>query len=166
MGADPAFSAGAAALGRAIARRGLELVYGGAKVGLMGVLANASLAEGGRVIGIVPRGLVSKEVAHDGLAELFVTDSMHQRKSRMIELSDAFIALPGGFGTYDELFEVITLAQIGFHDKPIGLLDTAHYFGPLVALFRHTFEASFASPEHERLWIVEENAERLLEALV
>ena len=153
-------------MGRAIAKRGIELVYGGAKVGLMGALANAALAEGGRVVGIIPRGLVAKEVAHEGLAELFVTDSMHERKSRMIELSDAFVSLPGGFGTYDELFEVLTLAQIGFHEKPSGLLNTSRYFDPLVGLLQHTIDAGLAASEHAKLWVVDENAEHLLDRLV
>ena len=165
-GGDPAFLEGAAAMGRAIAKRGIELIYGGAKVGLMGALANAALAEGGRVVGIIPRGLVAKEVAHEGLAELIVTASMHERKSRMIELSDAFVALPGGFGTYDELFEVLTLAQIGFHEKPSALLDTRGYFAPFVALLRHTIDASFAAREHEQLWVVDEDAERLLDRVL
>ena len=153
-------------MGAAIARRGMTLVYGGAKVGLMGALADAALAEGGRVVGIIPRGLVSKEVAHDGLAELFVTETMHDRKDRMILLSDAFVSLPGGFGTYDELFEVLTLAQIGYHDKPSAFLDVKGYFAPLVALLRHTIAASFAAPQHEKLFVVDEDVERLLDAIV
>jgi uncharacterized protein (TIGR00730 family) len=165
-GGDPAFLEGAASMGRAIAKRGIELIYGGAKVGLMGALADAALAEGGRVVGIIPRGLVAKEVAHEGLAELIVTGSMHERKSRMIELSDAFVSLPGGFGTYDELFEVLTLAQIGFHEKPSALLNTQHYFDPLVALLRHTIDASFAAAEHEQLWVVDEDAEALLDRVL
>ena len=166
MGSDQAFSDAATAMGRALARRGIELVYGGAKVGLMGALANGALAEGGRVVGIIPRGLVAKEVAHEGLAELFVTDSMHERKNRMIELSDAFVALPGGFGTYDELFEVITLAQIGFHEKPSALLNTMGYFDPLVSLLKHTIDASFASPEDEGLWLVDAEPELLIDRLL
>lgn len=165
-GADPAFARAASAMGTAIARRGMTLVYGGAKVGLMGALATAALAEGGRVVGVIPRGLVSKEVAHEGLSELFVTETMHDRKDRMILLSDAFVSLPGGFGTYDELFEVLTLAQIGFHDKPSAFLDVRGYFGPLVALLRHTIAASFAAPEHEGLFLVADDVDRLLDAIV
>ena len=153
-------------MGAAIARRGMTLVYGGAKVGLMGALADAALAEGGRVVGIIPRGLVSKEIAHDGLTELFLTESMHDRKDRMILLSDAFVSLPGGFGTYDELFEVLTLAQIGFHDKPSAFLDVNGYFAPLVALLRHTIAASFAAPQHEGLFIVGDDVERLLDGIL
>lgn len=164
-GADPAFERGAVAMGEAIADRGLTLVYGGGKVGLMGALANAALARGGRVIGVLPRGLRSREIVHDALTELYLTDSMHERKNRMIELSDAFVGLPGGFGTYDELFETITLAQIGFHDRPNGLLNVAGYFDPFVALLRHTVANVFASPEHERLVVVADQPRALLDAL-
>jgi uncharacterized protein (TIGR00730 family) len=165
-GADPGFSTAAAALGAAIARRGLVLVYGGAKVGLMGALANAALAEGGRVVGVIPKGLVSKEIAHDGLSELFLTESMHDRKERMIQLSDAFVSMPGGWGTYDELFEVLTQAQIGFHDKPSAFLNVNGYFDPLLALLRHTIVHGFAAPEHGSLYVAEAEAEALLDAIV
>lgn len=165
-GADPAYAVAAAAMGAAIARRGITLVYGGAKVGLMGALAGAALREGGRVVGVMPRALVSKEVAHDGLAELFVTESMHDRKDRMILLADAFVSLPGGFGTYDELFEVLTLGQIGLHDKPSGFLNTKDYFAPLVALLKHAIAAEFALPSHEALFMINENEETLLDALI
>lgn len=164
-GGDPAFSAAAAALGAAIAKRGMVLVYGGAKVGLMGVLADAALAEGGRVVGVIPKGLVSKEIAHDGLSELFLTESMHDRKERMIELSDAFVSMPGGWGTYDELFEVLTLAQIGYHAKPSAFLNVNGYFDPLLALLRHTIAHSFAAPEHEQLFVSAPDADALLDAL-
>src|SRR5262245_58208412 len=121
-GARAEYAEAAVSLGRGIAQRGLTLVYGGAKVGLMGLLANGALEAGGRVVGVIPKGLVSKEIAHDGLTELFLSESMHDRKERMIGLSDAFITIPGGFGTYDEFFEVLTLAQIGFHEKPNAIL--------------------------------------------
>ncbi|MBX3207961.1 MAG: TIGR00730 family Rossman fold protein [Labilithrix sp.] len=160
-----AFMAAGAALGRAVAARGLTLVYGGARVGVMGAVADAALAGGGRVVGVIPKSLVSKEIAHDGLSELFLTETMHDRKDRMIALSDAFVALPGGFGTYDELFETLTLAQLGLHDKPNALLDTEGFFQPLVALMRHTIEQGFAAPEHERLLVVERDPERLLDVL-
>lgn len=165
-GIEPAFSRAAADLGAALARRGMTLVYGGARVGLMGTLANAALGAGGRVVGVIPKGLVSKEIAHDALQELYLTDTMHERKDRMITLGDAFVALPGGFGTYDELFEVVTLAQVGFHDKPIGLLDTQGFFQPLVALLRHTIAHSFAAPEHEALVVVERDPDALLDRLI
>lgn len=157
--------AAAAAMGRAIAKRGLTLVYGGARVGLMGALANAALAEGGRVVGVIPKSLVSKEIAHDGLSELFLTESMHDRKDRMVGLSDAFIALPGGFGTYDELFETITLAQIGLHAKPNALLDTNGFYQPLLELIRHTIAHDFAAPQHAGLLVVDDDPDRLLDAV-
>ena len=162
-GTDPAFTEAAAAMGRAIASRGLTLVYGGARVGLMGVLANAALARGGRVVGVIPKGLVQKEIVHDGLTELFLTETMHERKNRMITLSDAYVSLPGGFGTYDELFETLTLAQIGFHDKPNALLDTKGFFEPMVTLLDHTIAHGFAAPQHAGLFLVESDAERLLD---
>lgn len=164
-GDDPAFIAEAAAFGRALAERGLTLVYGGARVGVMGAVANAALAAGGRVIGVIPKALVSKEIAHDGLSELYLTERMDDRKNRMIELSDAFVALPGGLGTYDELFETLTLAQLGMHDKPNGLLDVNGYFQPLLALVRHTIARSFANPQDDRLIVVESDPARLLDAL-
>lgn len=165
-GLDPAYAEAARATGEAIASRGLTLVYGGAKVGLMGELADAALAAGGRVVGVIPKGLVSKEIAHDGLAELFLTESMHERKDRMILLSDAFLALPGGLGTFDELFEVLTLGQLGYHDKPSGLLDVGGFFQPLVSLVDHTIAASFAAPEHRDLIVVRDQPAALLDALV
>jgi uncharacterized protein (TIGR00730 family) len=164
-GSDPAFITAAEELGRAIAGRGLTLVYGGARVGLMGALANAALAAGGKVVGVIPKSLVSKEIAHEELSELFLTETMHDRKDRMIALSDAFVALPGGFGTYDELFETVTLAQIGLHDKPNALLDTNGFFQPLIALIRHTIDHSFAAPEHAGLFVVEKDPGRLLDAI-
>lgn len=164
-GVDPAFMAAAAAMGKAIASRGLTLIYGGARVGLMGALANSALAAGGRVTGIIPKGLVRKEIVHDGLTELFLTETMHERKDRMIILADAFVALPGGFGTYDELFESLTLAQIGFHDKPTALLDIKGFFQPMVALMNHTIEHSFAAPEHAGLVLVDDDCDRLLDKI-
>ncbi len=165
-GGDPAFLGAAAELGKAIASRGMTLVYGGAKVGLMGAVADAALAGGGRVVGVIPKGLVSKEIAHDGLSELFLTESMHERKERMILLADAFVSMPGGFGTYDEFFEVLTLAQIGQHDKPQGLLDVNGFFQPLVRLLEHTIAQSFAAPQHAQLYVVEKTADALLDALI
>lgn len=165
-GKDPAFMIAGEELGRSIAERGLTVVYGGARVGIMGSVANAALAAGGRVIGVIPKSLVSKEIAHDGLSELFLTETMHARKDRMIALSDAFISLPGGFGTYDELFETLTLAQMGLHDKPNGLLDTNGYFQPLVTLLQHAIDHGFAAPQHAELFVVERDPRRLLDALV
>lgn len=165
-GDDPAFLEAGAELGRAIAERGLTLVYGGARVGVMGAVAEAALAAKGKVIGVIPKSLVSKEIAHDNLSELYLTESMHDRKDRMISLSDAFVSLPGGFGTYDELFETLTLAQIGLHEKPNGLLDTRGYFQPFMALVRHTIAHEFAAPQHEGLLVVETEPAKLLDALV
>lgn len=164
-GNDPAYAAAAVSLGRALAQRQIALVYGGAKVGLMGAVANAALEAGGRVIGVIPKSLVSKEIAHDALAELYLTETMAERKTRMIELSDAFLALPGGFGTYDELFETLTLAQIGLHDKPNALLDTNGFFAPFLALFHHTIKEGFAAAEHAGLLVVEKEPEALLDAV-
>jgi uncharacterized protein (TIGR00730 family) len=164
-GNDPSLATAAASLGRLLAERGISLIYGGARVGLMGEVANACLGAGGRVVGIIPKSLVSKEIAHDGLSELYLTESMAERKTRMIELSDAFVALPGGFGTYDELFETITLAQIGQHDKPNAVLDTNGYFAPFLQLFDHTIATGFAAEAHRGLLVVEKEPAALLDAL-
>jgi uncharacterized protein (TIGR00730 family) len=164
-GNDPTLATAAASLGRLFAERGISLIYGGARVGLMGDVANACLGAGGRVVGIIPKSLVSKEIAHDGLSELYLTESMAERKTRMIELSDAFVALPGGFGTYDELFETITLAQIGQHDKPNAVLDTNGYFAPFLQLFDHTISTGFAAEAHRGLLVVEKEPAALLDAL-
>jgi uncharacterized protein (TIGR00730 family) len=142
-GHDPVFAAAARDLGRSLAERGLEVVYGGGRVGLMGQLADAALAAGGRVHGVIPQRLRDLEVAHTGLSELFVVDTMHARKAMMAHLSDAFIALPGGFGTLEELFEVVTWAQIGYHNKPIGILDVAGYYRPLLQFIDHAQATGF-----------------------
>ncbi len=165
FGSEPAFTTAARALGTELAERGKTLVYGGAKVGLMGVLADAALEAGGHVVGILPNALVSKEIAHDGLAELHLTSSMHERKERMIEMSDAFVSLPGGFGTYDELFEVLTLAQIGLHDKPSAFLNVNGYFDGLLDVLKFTIASEFAAPEHEGLYVAEPDAKSVLDAL-
>jgi uncharacterized protein (TIGR00730 family) len=155
----------ARALGETLAKRGLGLVYGGASVGTMGALADAALAVGGEVIGVIPRALVDREIAHRGLSELVVVETMHARKARMVELSDAFIALPGGFGTLDELFEVTTWAQLGIHDKPIGLLDVDGWFGHLRAHVQQGVALGLIQPHHRQLWKIDDDAEALLEAL-
>jgi len=164
-GARPSYRAGAERLARAIAARGLDLVYGGASVGLMGALADAALAAGGRVVGVLPRALDRKEIAHAGLSELRVVDSMHERKAQMAERSDAFVALPGGIGTLEEWFEVLTWSQLGFHAKPCGLLDVDGYFAPLLALLDRAVHERFVTPEHRAMIVVEGDAERLLDAL-
>ncbi len=134
-------------MGGAIAARGLTLVYGGAQAGLMGALADAALSAGGRVVGVMPQSMIDREIAHRGLAELHITASMHERKEKMIALSDAFLALPGGFGTYDELFETITLGMIDQHSKPNAVLNVFGFFDPLLALLRHTVTTGFAPAE-------------------
>jgi uncharacterized protein (TIGR00730 family) len=151
--------------GVALARRGLLLVYGGARVGLMGALAGAALAAGGRVTGVIPRTLVEKEVAHSGLTDLRVVESMHDRKALMNELSDAFVALPGGFGTLDELFETLTWGQLGFHAKPCGLLNIRGYYAPLLALCDRAVEDGFLHPAHRRTLLCDTGVEALLEQM-
>lgn len=150
-GAQPAFLAAAADFGRLLAAEGVTLVYGGGNVGLMGEVANAALASGGKVIGVMPTFLRDKELAHQGLSELHIVDSMHSRKALMADLADAFVALPGGFGTFDELFEILTWAQLGVHDKPVGVLDVAGFFRPLHAFIESTVAAGFVKPDNARL---------------
>lgn len=164
-GARASYRVAAERLATAIAKRGLDLVYGGASVGLMGALADAALAAGGRVVGVLPRALDRKEIAHVGLTELHVVDSMHERKARMAERADAFIALPGGIGTLEEWFEVLTWSQLGFHAKPCGLLDVDGYFAPLLALLDRAVHERFVTPEHRSMIVVEDDVERLLGAL-
>jgi uncharacterized protein (TIGR00730 family) len=164
-GARPSYRAAAERLATAIAERGLDLVYGGASVGLMGALADAALAAGGRVVGVLPRALDRKEIAHAGLSELRVVDSMHERKAQMAERSDAFVALPGGIGTLEEWFEVLTWSQLGFHAKPCGLLDVDGYFAPLLALLDRAVHERFVTPVHRSMIVVEDDAARLLDAL-
>lgn len=147
-GAREEYRQAAAALGNELAARGLELVYGGASVGLMGVVADATLAAGGRAHGVLPRGLFRTEVAHAGLTELHEVDSMHERKALMARLSDGFIALPGGYGTFDELFESVTWSQVGIHEKPVGLLDVAGYFEPLLTMVAHAAREGFVPEQH------------------
>lgn len=164
-GAQPAYLAAASALGSSLARRGLGLVYGGASVGLMGAVADAAMASGGQVFGVIPAALEAKEIAHPGLTRLEVVGSMHDRKARMSELADAFVALPGGMGTLEELTEMLTWAQLGLHRKPCGLLDVAGYWRPLVAFFDHAVQERFLRPQHRALLLVQEQPEALLDAL-
>jgi len=142
-GVSPGYLETAVALGRALARRKHTLVYGGANCGLMGALANAALEGGGRVVGVMPQGLVDLEKAHRGLSELIITADMHTRKARMAGMADAFLALPGGYGTLEELFEVVTWGQLGLHRKPVGLLDCDGYWGGLLAFLAHTRAEGF-----------------------
>jgi len=164
-GARAAYLSAATALGEELARRAVGLVYGGASVGLMGAAADAVLRAGGEVIGVIPASLRDRELAHLGLTELHVVESMHERKALMSERADGYIALPGGFGTFDELFEVLTWAQLGMHRKPIGLLDVEGYFDPLVAMVTHAVAEGFVLADHARLLVVERDAPRLLDAM-
>jgi len=152
-------------LGALLAGSNIRLIFGGGRVGLMGVLADAVLAAGGKVTGVIPKGLRTKELAHAGVSEMITVDSMHARKQRMVELSDAFIALPGGIGTLDELFETWTWLQLGIHAKPVGLLNVAGYYDPLLAFLRQICDRQFMSEQHLECLSVEADVERLLEQL-
>jgi len=165
VGRDPAYLKAAVSAGEALARAGLTLVYGGGKVGLMGAVADGALAAGGEVIGVIPEKLKALEVGHDGLTELFVVDSMHARKAMMAHLSDAFIALPGGWGTLEEVFEVTTWTQLNYHKKPVGLLNIGGYFDDLQAFIRHAVQEGFIRPVHQGLMRIAPSPELLLEAL-
>ena len=164
-GHDAAFVAAAENLGRTLAGRGTTLVYGGGHTGLMGALADAALAHGGRVIGVIPAGLAERELAHDRLSEQHVVSSMHERKALMAKLANGFVALPGGLGTLDELFEIWTWAQLGFHRKPIGLYDVNGFFRPLLELTNEIVRSGFARREALELVVVDDDAERLLARL-
>jgi uncharacterized protein (TIGR00730 family) len=164
-GARPAYADAARAMAGALARRGLTLVYGGASCGLMGTLADAALAAGVPVVGVIPRGLARAEIAHAGLTELSIVDSLYDRKRLMFERADAFVTLPGGFGTLDELAEVLTMSQLGLHAKPSGLLDVDGFFDPLIAFLDRAVSERFVRPEHRALVTVESDPDRLLEAL-
>lgn len=149
-----------------MAGRGLQLVYGGGSVGLMGVLADTVLAEGGQVFGIIPRQLATEELAHRGLTSLRIVSSMHERKACMAELADAFVALPGGYGTFEETLEAITWSQLGIHRKPVGLLNVARFFDPLVQLIERAIEEGFVIPENRELVVISESPAELLEKIV
>lgn len=152
-GAHPAYVEAAIALGTRMARDGIRLVYGGGNIGLMGTIADAVLAAGGEVVGVIPKHLVDMEVAHAGLTELEVVDSMHQRKSRMFDLADAFVAMPGGFGTLEEIVEMFTWRQLGISEKPCALLDVNGYYRPLVAMMDRMVEERFLHPgQREDMW--------------
>lgn len=164
-GRDPAYGDAAEAMGRELAERDLTVVYGGGSVGLMGRLADAALASGGDVIGVIPTALHDLELARSGLTELRVVETMHERKALIVEISDAFIALPGGIGTVEELTEVWTLAQLGYHAKPCAILDVGGYYDRLLALFEHAVTEGFMQNEHLAMTIVEPSPERLIDAL-
>lgn len=163
-GNDPVYAEQAAALGKLLAERGIGLVYGGASVGIMGTVADAALAAGGEVIGVIPQHLMRVEIAHDGLTGLHVTADMHERKAKMAELADGFLALPGGAGTLEELAEVWTWAQLGLHSKPIGLVDVAGYYRPLREFADHMVSEGFLRGEHRDLIFVDADPVVLLDA--
>lgn len=155
----------ARAVGRALAEREIGVVYGGGRLGLMGALANSALAAGGEVIGIIPEALVGAEVAHRGCTELHVVSGMHERKARFTDLSDGFITLPGGVGTMDELWEAISWSQLGYHSKPVGVLNVAGFFDQLVAFNRHMIDTGFVRPQHAGIMIVDDTLEGLLDKM-
>jgi len=164
-GAHGDYAAAAVELGRVLARRGHGIVYGGGRIGLMGLLADAGLEQGARVTGVIPRALASREVAHAGLSELFVVGTMHERKAKMAAISRAFVALPGGYGTLEELAEVVTWVQLGIYQKPVGLLDVAGFWQPYLALLDHFAREGFVNAEERKLVIHDTDAERLVERL-
>jgi len=163
VGVRPAYADAARGLGRELARRGLGLVYGGASVGLMGVLADTVLGEGGEVIGVIPGPLAARELAHAGLTKLHVVASMHERKATMVRLSDGFVALPGGLGTLEETLEVLTWAQLGIHGKPVGVLDVEGYWTGLERMLVHAVGEGFVRAEHAALLLFGTSAPELLD---
>ncbi len=161
-GVRPDYVQAAEGFGRLLAQRNIELVFGGGSVGMMGAVARSTLAAGGKAIGVIPRALLKKEIAQTGLSHMHVVESMHERKALMAKLSDGFVALPGGFGTLEEFFEVLTWAQLGFHHKPVALLDVAGFYAPMITLLEHMSTEGFVRPNQLRLAMTETNAEKLL----
>ncbi|MCG7320708.1 MULTISPECIES: TIGR00730 family Rossman fold protein [Arsenicicoccus] len=164
-GRSPSYAAAVAQLGATLAARGTRVVYGGARVGTMGMLAEATLAAGGEVVGVIPQHLMDYEVGHDGLTELHVVGSMHERKALMADLADGFVALPGGMGTLEELAEILTWAQLGLHRKPVGALDVDGYWQPLLTFLDHARDEEFLRPSHRELLIARPTVDELLAAL-
>jgi uncharacterized protein (TIGR00730 family) len=164
-GANPSYLTAAVEVGEFLAKRGIELVFGGGRVGLMGKIADTVLANGGNVIGIIPETLAEREVAHLGLTELHVVDSMHERKALMAELSDGFIAMPGGFGTFEEFCEIITWSQLGFHPKPCGLLNVDGFYDNLIAMFDKATNEKFIRQVHRELVLASDNIEPLFKLM-
>ncbi|MBN1263967.1 MAG: TIGR00730 family Rossman fold protein [Anaerolineales bacterium] len=162
---SPVYTEAAAELGHLLAREGTGIVFGGGKTGMMGAIADAMRAEGAEVIGIIPELFNTPELGHQGLTKLIVVDTMHTRKAQMAEMADAFVALPGGFGTYEELFEILTWSQIGLHTKPIGVLNVQGYYDPLLDLIEHSRQHGFVYDEHRTLLMSGKNAAELLEKL-
>jgi uncharacterized protein (TIGR00730 family) len=165
VGNHPVFREAATTMGTLLAGRGIGLVYGGGNVGLMGVIADAVLAAGGNVIGVIPRSLADREIAHTGVTDLRVVDSMHTRKALMADLSDAFIAMPGGVGTFEEFFEAVTWTQLGVHRKPCGLLNAGGFYSALAAFIDQAVTDGFIKPIHRAAIVVDDNPERLLNTL-
>jgi uncharacterized protein (TIGR00730 family) len=161
-GANPLYAAAAAGLARCLVASGIGIVYGGGNVGLMGVLADAALEARGQVIGVIPRMLMEREIAHQGLSEMHVVGSMHERKALMADLSDAFIAMPGGYGTLDEFCEILTWTQLGLQRKPIGMLNVDGYFDRLLALFDHAVEEQFVRQKHRDMIVTDHHPESLI----
>lgn len=164
-GLSPAYSQAAAQCGRALAARDITVVYGGGNIGLMGVLADAAMAAGGRVIGVIPHALVERELAHQGLTQLIAVHSMHERKQKMADLSDAFLALPGGLGTMDELFEILTWLQLGIHTKPVGLLNTSGFYARLLDFLSHMHDEQFLRNGQLDLLLVDDHLDLLLDKM-
>jgi hypothetical protein len=162
-GAQAGYAAAARELGHVLAQRKVDVVYGGGRVGLMGALADAALAAGGHVIGVIPEALMAKEVGHRGLSDLRVVKSMHERKAMMADLADGFVALPGGWGTVEEFFEVLTWSQLGLHRKPCGLLNIGGYYDPLLAFARHAVDEGFVKREHRSMILVADAPGKLLD---
>lgn len=165
IGSQPVYAEVAVTLGRLLASRGIGLVYGGGNVGLMGVIADAVMAAGGDVIGVIPHALADREIAHPTITQLHVVDSMHERKAMMADLSDAFIAMPGGVGTFEEFFEAVTWTQLGLHRKPCGLLNASGFYTPLAAFIDQAVSEGFIKPVHRASIVVDDHPERLLDSL-
>jgi uncharacterized protein (TIGR00730 family) len=165
QGVRPEYAAAAQSLGALLAREKIELVYGGGSVGLMGIVADAALAHDGHVIGVIPQKLHIREIIHHGLPDLRVVNTMHERKALMADLADGFIALPGGYGTFEELFEVLAWSQLGWHQKPFGLLNIGGFYDPLLKFLEHARDEGFIRPQHHALVLVAEEAEKMLQEL-
>ncbi|OIJ11619.1 Rossman fold protein, TIGR00730 family [Anaerobacillus arseniciselenatis] len=165
QGCDPCYMEAARALGKLLAEEKIDLIYGGSRMGLMGAVADAVIEAGGNAIGVIPKKLMTVEVAHDQLTELHVVEGMHERKAMMAQLADGFIALPGGAGTLEEWFEVLTWSQIGYHQKPCSLLNINNYYTPLIGLFDHMIEQGFVKKEYKELIILEDDPVKLLQKL-
>lgn len=165
-GNNPAFADAARAMGRELVRRDWRLVYGGGHVGLMGVVADAVLQAGGQVIGVIPRSLVDREVGHNGLTDLRVVSTMHERKSLMAELSDGFVAMPGGIGTLEELFEAWTWSQLGIHEKPVGLLNVDGFYDGLIQFLQHATRSQFLKPEYVDVLLIDTDSQSLIDRMM